>query len=38
MDTLILTINERITDVRQTQLMNFQLFYELLILLVSLLT
>ena len=37
MSTLIPTLNERITNVKQIHLMNFQLFYELLVLLIGLL-
>lgn len=38
MSTLISTLTERIADVKQIHLMNFQLFYELTIFLVDLVT
>lgn len=38
MSTLISTLSERMANVKQVQLMNFQLFYELTIFLVDLIT
>ena len=38
MSTLISTLTERIANVRQIQLTNFQLFYELTIFLVDIIT
>ena len=37
MNAAISTLTERITNVKQIQLMNFQLFYELLILAIDIL-
>ena len=38
MSTFISTLTERMANVKQIQLMNFQLFYELTIFLVDLIT